>query len=188
MGISYAADELSELLGSCGTNVSIHRSVEMFFPKRIHVGSNVRIDCFCLLSAGLEGIYLGDHVHVAAGFYLFGGGGVIRMESFSGISARVSIYTSNDDYTEGYLTGPTVPMKYRKVREGPVTLSRHAIVGAGSVLMPGVRLGLASSVGALSFVSRDVPDFAIVVGKPARLIGHRPQRILEREAELMAES
>jgi galactoside O-acetyltransferase len=173
------------MLASVGDNVNIHRSVLMFSPHLIHVGSNVRIDCFSLLSAGQEGIYIGDHIHIAAGVYLFGAGGRIVLESFSGLSSRVAVYTASDDYTEGYLTNPTVPMKFRKVHRGDVVLGRHAIVGAGSILLPGVTLGLAASVGALTLVHKPVADFAVVAGFPFKRLGERNRCILEIEKQLL---
>lgn len=175
------------MLASIGDNVNVHRSVQMFSPHLIHVGSNVRIDCFSLLSAGQEGIYIGDHVHIAAGVYLFGSGGRIVLESFCNLSSRVAVYTASDDYTEGYLTNPTVPRKFRKVRHGEVILRRHAIVGTGSILLPGVTLGLAASVGALTLIHKAVEDFAVVAGIPFRVVGERNRRILDGEKKLLEE-
>jgi len=175
------------MLAEVGHNVSIHRSVLMFSPHLIRIGSNTRIDCFGLLSAGPDGICIGDHVHIAAGVYLFGSGGRIVLESFCNLSSRVAVYTASDDYTEGYLTNPTVPMKFRKVQQGDVTLRRHAIVGTGGVLLPGVTLGLAASVGALTLVRKSVEDFVVVAGCPSRIIGTRDKRILEEEKKLLEE-
>ncbi len=182
---SYSSDELRAMFASVGDNVNVHRSVLMFSPSSIHIGSNVRIDCFSLLSAGKDGIYIGDHVHIAAGVYLFGSGGRIVLESFCGLAARVAVYTGNDDYKDGFLTGPTVPMKFRKLRQGDVILRRHVIVGAGSILLPGVTVGLAASIGALTLVHKPVVDFAVVAGTPFRVIGERNRRILENEKELL---
>ncbi len=53
-----------------------------------------------------------------------------------------------------------------------VTIRRGAAVGAGSVLLPGVVLGRWCMVGAGSVVTRDVPAHCLVVGNPARPIGH----------------
>jgi dTDP-4-amino-4,6-dideoxy-D-glucose acyltransferase len=184
---NYTSDELRSMLASVGDNVRVHRSAQMFSPHLIHLGSNVRIDCFSLLSAGQEGIYIGDHVHIAAGAYLFGSGGRIDVESFCNLSSRVVVYTASDDYTEGYLTNPTVPMKFRKVLQGHVILRRHAIVGTGSVILPGVTLGLAASVGALTLVHKSVGDFVVVAGIPFRIVGERNRRILDGEKKLLEE-
>jgi galactoside O-acetyltransferase len=80
-----------------------------------------------------------------------------------------------------------VPAKYRKVSCGDVVFQKHALVGAGSIVMPGVTLGTGASVGALSFVNKNVPEFAIAAGIPIRIIGQRSRRLLELEADLVAE-
>ena len=183
----YSPQELRDLGVVFGDNVSIDRSAQLFNPSRLRIGSNVRIDCFSVLSAGDDGLEIGDHVHLAMGVAIFGASARVVLEDFVGLSARVVVFSGNDDYRDGFLTGPTVPMKYRRVTAGPVTFRRHAIVGAGTVILPGVELGIAASVGALSLVHRSVPDFQIVAGAPARRIGERNPEILERERALREE-
>jgi galactoside O-acetyltransferase len=179
---NYTQDELRDLLGSIGSNVSIHRTVEFFNPKQIFLGSNVRIDCFSLISAGLEGIHLHDYIHIAAGSYLFGSGGKISIESYSNISSRVSLFTSNDDYTDGFMTNPLVPTHLKKVTTGPITLRKHSIIGSGSIILPNVELGQGSAVGALSLVKNSVEPFHIVCGTPAKpLKKTRNPKLLELE-------
>ena len=55
-------------------------------------------------------------------------------------------------------------------RQAP-RIKRGARVGGGSVLLPGVIIGENAFVGAGSVVTKDVPDFAIVAGNPARVVG-----------------
>jgi acetyltransferase-like isoleucine patch superfamily enzyme len=59
------------------------------------------------------------------------------------------------------------------VRQAP-RIGRAARIGGGSVLLPGVTIGANAFVGAGAVVTRDVPDGAIVVGNPARIIGTVP--------------
>jgi galactoside O-acetyltransferase len=53
------------------------------------------------------------------------------------------------------------------------------------VILPGVTLGIAASVGALSLVNKSVPDFFIVAGNPAQKVGIRNSSILARELEFL---
>lgn len=182
--MSYSRVQLESLgFGSLGSDVCIHENVVFFNAAKIFLGSRVRIDCFCLVSAGEEGVHIGNNVHIAASSMIFGGGGRVTMEDFAGLSSRVTLYTASDDYTGQAMTNPTVPPQFRKVSAGPIVLHRHAIIGASSVIMPNVSIGLAAAVGALSFVSRDVPDHEIVSGVPARRIGTRGKKLLEIEQE-----
>jgi acetyltransferase-like isoleucine patch superfamily enzyme len=184
--VYYSESELLETLGSVGRDVRIHKSCVILGGKRIRVGSHVRIDCFSLLSAGEQGITIGDHVHIAVGVCLFGSGGRIRVDDFAGISARTLLYTATDDYTSGNLTGPTIPDKYRKVIQGDIILGKHSVIGCGSVVMP-CRIGLGATVGALSLVKKDVPDFEVVAGIPAVRRSSRSREFLDSEKQLREE-
>ena len=54
-------------------------------------------------------------------------------------------------------------------KSGPVILKKNARIGSHSTIMPGVTIGEDAIVGAHSFVNKDVPDGAVVVGVPAKL-------------------
>jgi galactoside O-acetyltransferase len=63
---------------------------------------------------------------------------------------------------------------------------RHAILGAGCVVLPGVVIGESSAVGALSLVKANVPAFAVVAGVPARIIGQRDSQHVKAAAGYLA--
>ena len=58
-------------------------------------------------------------------------------------------------------------------KKGKVTLKKNARIGSHSVVMPGVTIGENAVVGAFSFVNEDVPDNAVVMGIPARIIDNK---------------
>ncbi|ABC78472.1 acyltransferase [Syntrophus aciditrophicus] len=55
-------------------------------------------------------------------------------------------------------------------RQGPVVLKKNCRIGSHSVVMPGVTVGENAVVGACSFVNADIPENAVAVGMPARVI------------------
>jgi galactoside O-acetyltransferase len=99
---------------------------------------------------------------------------------------RATLFTGSDDFSMGFLTNPTIPAKFRHVKSGDVVLRKHALVGCGAVVMP-VTLGVAASVGALSFVNKNVGDFEVVSGCPAVKVGMRHPRILDLERQFLDE-
>ena len=56
----------------------------------------------------------------------------------------------------------------------PITIGKNAFIGARAMILPGVCIGDRAIVGAMSVVSKDVPDHEIVAGNPAKKIGERP--------------
>jgi galactoside O-acetyltransferase len=163
-----------------GEDIQISPLARFYGAERIHLGSHVRIDDFCILSIGEGGIEIGSFVHIAAYCSLIGQA-KISMQDFSGLSSRVSVYSSSDDYSGRTLTNPTVPEKYKAVTHAPVLIGRHVIVGAGSVILPGAQLGEGSAVGALSLVTKTCEPFWIYAGYPAKKIKKRDDRLLSLE-------
>lgn len=170
---------------SVGENVQISDCASFYGVSRITLGNNVRIDDFCVLAAGVGGILIGNYVHIAVGSSLIGAG-MITMSDFSGLSSRISIYSSSDDYSGATLTNPTVPSEYTGVTHADVFLGKHVIVGSGSVILPGVTIEDGVAVGALSLVSKNCKAFGIYAGNPARRIKERKRDLLDLEQCFMA--
>lgn len=166
-----------------GQNVLVSDKASIYNAANIVLGDNVRIDDFCVLSAGKGGIVVGNHVHIAVFSSLIGAGRMI-LDDFCNLSSRVSIYSSSDDYSGRTLTNPTIPDEFKAVQHGPVQLGRHVIVGSGSVVLPMVTLGTGCAVGALSLVSQSYPEFTIVGGVPAKRIGERRRDLVSLEVKL----
>lgn len=174
----YTANELKQLqLGSVGSNVLISRKASLYNPQHIHIGNHVRIDDFCVLSAGKGGIYIGNYIHIAV-FCSLMGQGKIQLENFSGLSSRVSIYSSNDDYSGHFMTNPTVPTHLTNVTHGNVLLEEHVIVGAGTIILPNVIIKQGAAIGALSLIRKNCTAFGIYFGVPAKRIGERKKDLL----------
>lgn len=168
-----------------GNDVFISDMARFHGTERIRLGNSVRIDDFCVLSAGAGGIDIGDHVHVAVYTSIIGAGSV-SIGSFANLSSRVSIYSSSDDYSGRTMTNPMVPDEFKNVHHADVRIGRHVIVGSGSILLPGVKLADGVAVGALSLVRDDCAEFTIYVGVPARAIGERKRDVLDAERLLRA--
>lgn len=169
-----------------GRNVMISERASFFRCAKISIGDNVRIDDFCVLSAGDGGIHIGNHVHVAVYTSLIGRGR-ITLDDFCNLSSRVSIYSSSDDYSGATMTNPTVPARYTGVTDADVHVGRHVIIGCGSVVLPGVRLEEGVAVGALSLVKDSCAPFGIYAGNPARRVRERQQDLLALERRFLAE-
>jgi dTDP-4-amino-4,6-dideoxy-D-glucose acyltransferase len=186
----YSVEELAQLgFNVFGQEVHISRKASFYGAQRISIGSHVRIDDFCIISAGEGGVTIGNYIHIAAYSSIIGGGEV-SLEDFVNISSRVSIYSSNDDYSGAVMTGPMVPTNWTNIAKASVVIKRHVIIGCGSVILPGITIGEGVAIGALSLVKADCKPFEIYCGTPARFVGTRQQTLLacEREFYLANES
>jgi galactoside O-acetyltransferase len=183
--MSFFSDE--ELLGlgfaRLGRGVKLSRLASLHGTSRISIGDHSRIDDFCVLSAGDGGIVIGKHVHVAAMCTLIGKA-KIELADFSGISSRVSVYSSSDDFSGAVMTGPTVPTEFTRVDSRPVRIGRHVIVGTGSVVLPGTVIEDGVALGALSLAKGLLREFTLYSGVPAKEIRPRKRDLLELEAAL----
>lgn len=181
------SDELHNFgFAAFGPNVLISRKASIYGADHIWLGNHVRIDDFCVLSAGDGGIVIEDRVHIATYVSMIGRGR-ISLGAYSGLSSRVSIYSSNDDYSGMAMTNPMVPPEYTNVRHADVSIGRHAIVGSGSIVLPGVEIGEGVAIGAMSLVKRSCEPFGIYMGVPSRRIGERSRSLLDVERKLRAD-
>lgn len=185
----YAESELAQLgFAAYGADVKISRNCAIIGAKNVRIGSHVRIDDYVVISAASGSLELGSYIHIAAGAYLGCAGG-ITLGDFTAISHGTKVYSASDDYSGAALTNPTVPKKYLKVDVAPVVLCRHAIIGAGSIVLPGSTIAEGTAVGAMSLIKRgfQCAPWAVYFGSPARKIANRSKLMLEAEAALLAE-
>lgn len=173
--------ELNDLgFKSLGENVLISDKCSIYNAKNISIGDNTRIDDFAILSAGEGGIEIGKYVHIACFATIIGKGKVI-MKDYSGLSSKVSIYSSSDNYNGEFMTNPCLPENLTNTIHKDVTIGKHVVVGSGSVVLPGVILDDGCAVGAMSLVNKSVEGQFIIAGVPAKPIKPRKLNIFELE-------
>ena len=180
--MAFLNDKQIESMGfkSVGENVQLSDKASYYNCKNISIGNNTRIDDFCVLSAGEDGIEIGNYVHIAIGVSVIGAAKISIMD-FAGLSSRVSIYSSNDDYSGEYMTNPMIPSEFTNVTHGAVSIGKHAIIGSGSVILPNVTLEDGVAVGALSLVTKSCSEFGVYIGTPAKKIKERKKGVLKYE-------
>ena len=152
--------------------VTIYPLAKIIGKENIEFGENVIIDDFVFIYAKNK-MRIGNYVHIASHASIAGGEN-FNMEDYSGISCGVRIFTTSDDFKDYGFGNPTIGEKYRNLNKAPVNIGKFAIIGANSVLLPGVNIGEGVSVGANSVVSRDLESWGIYVNN--RRIGERNKK------------
>ena len=167
-----------------GKSVKISDKASIYDADQIEIGDFSRIDDFCVISGKIN---IGKFVHIAPFCLLAGGEKGISMADFSGLAYYVQIFSQSDDYTGRTLTNPTVPPAYKLEKKMPVSLGRHVIIGAGSLVFPGVEIAEGCSVGAMTLVNKSTQPWGVYVGNPARRVKERKKDLLELEKQFLTE-
>lgn len=122
-------------------------------PKAV-IGHDCNICSHCLIE---NDVILGDRVTVKSGVQLWDG---LRVgdDVFIGPNAT---FTNDRQPRSGN----------REFTQLQTVLEEGCSIGAGAVVLPGIRIGAGAMVGAGAVVTRDVPAGSTVVGNPARMLG-----------------
>ena len=169
-----------------GIDITIYPGARLIATENIAIGSRVVIDDFVFVGRHSR-LAIGNHVHLATGCSITGGGDCVICD-FAGISSGARIITGTDDFLGEGLTGPTVPPRYRVVLRGSVVIGAHAIIGANAVVLPNITIGEGATIGAGAVVTRDVEPWSVCAGIPAkRMKTRRADRIRELEEALLKE-
>lgn len=153
---------------------------------QVQAGKNVYIGKHCALK-GKSNIVLDDGVTVRPYAQIWSGGGTVRIGRGSEIGERCRIPIANSlEIGEKVLLSPNVYItdcdhEYRNIdvpviEQGIVQKGQAVSIGDGSyigintVIVGNVKIGKHCVIGANSVVTKDVPDYSVAVGIPARVI------------------
>lgn len=186
---------LPGLFRSAGGGSQFGRDIVLRHPNKIVLGANVVIDDNCMLDArgAIEddGFSVGDGTLVARQTILQTKQGYLRIGSNCSIGTNCFIASAGgieigDDVMiagNAYIGGGRYTMDTRAVpilkqglySEGPVVVGSGVWVGAGVTILDGVTVGEGAVLAAGAVITKDVPDYAIVGGVPAKVIRYRPE-------------
>lgn len=178
--MAYYTDEQLEKLGFkfIGKNIKISDRASIYNYEEIEIDDNSRIDDFCVVSGKIK---IGKNVHITPMCLVAGGEKGIVFEDFTTIAYGVQVFTQSDDYSGKTMTNSTIPKKFKNEIMKEVILKKYSIVGAGSIIMPGVILAEGTSIGAMSLVLKSTEAWSIYVGNPAKKLKDRKKDLLELE-------
>lgn len=128
---------------TCGKNVSIGRCC--FIHKNTFIGENSGIGYKCHINNGVQ---IGDNVLMGL---------------------EVLTYTQNHIFKD-----INIPIRKQGMSEiSKIVIEDDVWIGARVCILPGVRIGRGSVIGAYSVIAKDIPPFSVVVGNPGKIIKKR---------------
>lgn len=133
-----------------GEGVNISPNATFSYAERIEIGARTSIGARCVIWAGpaTARILIGDDTL---------------------LGPEVMITASNYRFNDG------APVTQQAMDEADVTIGADVWLGARVIVLPGATIGKGAIIGAGTLVKGDIPDFAIAVGTPARIVGYRDQ-------------
>lgn len=181
----YAQHELESMgFKTLGKNVRISTKASIYNCDQIEIGDNSRIDDFCVISGKVK---IARFVHIAPFCLVAGGEKGIEFCDFSGLAYAVQVFTQSDDYSGKTMTNPNIPAKYKNESKKAVFIGKHVIIGASSVVLPGVNVAEGTSIGAKSLVRKSTEEWTIYNGNPAQKFKKRSKDLLVLEKEFLKE-
>jgi galactoside O-acetyltransferase len=171
-----------------GKNVKIFSTVKIINPENISIGDESIIADFSFIYGVGRGIEIGNFCHITEHGIIQAGGKVI-MGDFSAIGPRTTILAATDDYEgNGFIGLGIFGEKYRNIQFRDVIIGRHAHIGMGCIIMPGITIGEGCSIGAGSLVTKDMPEWTICYGHPCKPMRPKSkEKQLEMEKEFLRE-
>lgn len=172
----YDEKELQCLgLKAIGNNVLISKKASIYEAENISIGSNVRIDDFCILSGRIK---IGNYVHIAAFCGLFAGDAGIEINDFVNISSKCNVYSISDDFSGNFMTSPLIPTQYKNIEKQKIIMEKHSIIGTASTLLPGAYLNEGTALGSMSMLKSKTEPWKIYAGVPAKPKKIRNKKLL----------
>lgn len=175
-------------IGQMGKDVIVDQHVEIWGVSNVSIGKGCHLDMYARLAAG-EGshgqhgrIEIGDHVHIGPQCQLAGRGG-ITIGSYTAITAGTKIFSASnvgenpDNLRDLLPMSHAAPLNRQQIYEAPVKIGHHAFIGLNVCILPGVTIGNGAIVNSGTVVTRNVPDYGIVSGNPAKITGYRTPRV-----------
>lgn len=177
------------LFRSAGRGLILGRGLVLRHPGRISIGHQVAIDDYTFIDgsgSGEIGVVFGDGVILSRNCAVLGKNGHVVLEnrvdvgcncvfaSASGIRVGVATIIAGNCYIGGgryhhdHLAMPI--MDQGAYSRGEIVIGEGSWLGAGAIVLDGVRLGKGVIVGAGAVVTKDAPDYAVLVGAPARIL------------------
>lgn len=134
----------SHLFAKCGKNVNVEHGADFGSGRDIEVGDNSGIGINCVVRKAV----IGNNVMMGPEVYFVG-----RNHRFDSLEKPMD--------EQGYLEAE------------PPVVGDDVWIGTRAIILPGIKIGRGAVIGAGAVVTKDVPEYAIVGGNPAKVIRYR---------------
>lgn len=142
--------------------------LRIFYLRHI-IGISIGKECFIHMGCFVEGknIIIGNNTVIGRNCYLGGSGGTLTIKNNVSITAQTYIFCST------HLKDSPI---FKCIHED-VTIEDYVWIGARAMILPGIKIGRGAILGASSTATKDIPDYCVYAGSPAKEIGKRSKHL-----------
>ncbi|RNL52641.1 acyltransferase [Pedobacter jejuensis] len=145
-----------------GAIVRYNTRLDVFPFNDFRLGNNSVIEDFATINNGVGDVIIGDKTIVGMGNVIIG---PVTIGNHVMMAQNIVISGLNHGYED-----VNTPPSLQKVSCKPIVIADDVWIGANSVITAGVVLGKHCIIGAGSVVTKNIPEFSVAVGNPARVI------------------
>lgn len=151
-----------------GRGSKIYFSVRMDTPpyRRFSLGRHSVVESYSCINNAVGDVIIGDNTRIGLHNTIIG---PVTIGSHVNLAQGITVTALNHNFTN-----PAELIDRQGVSTRPVAIADDVWIGANAVVLPGVSIGRHCVVAAGAVVSKDVPDYSIVAGVPAKVIKHIP--------------
>lgn len=136
--------------------------IDVFPWNQFTIGKNTLIEDFTTINNGAGDIIIGDNARIGIGSVVIG---PVRFGNKVGLGQHVFISGFNHGYEDG-----SCDSNEQALVKKEVIIGDDSHIGANAVIVAGVHIGKRCQIGAGSVVTKDIPDYSVAVGNPAKVI------------------
>ncbi|MBS7196984.1 MAG: acyltransferase [Bacteroidales bacterium] len=155
---------INPIIHKKGKGAKIRRRTRLdIFPwHKFSLGNHATIEDFVTVANGAGDLIIGNLVRIGIGSVVLG---PVTIKSGCGLGQHVFIAGFNHGYEDA-----TSNSKFQELIRKPVIIEEDTHIGSNSVVIAGVHIGKRCQIGAGSVVTKDIPDYCIAAGNPAKII------------------
>lgn len=155
---------LAPLYQHRGRGSKIYRSVRMDTPpyRTFSLGRQSVVESYCCINNAVGDVVIGDHTRIGIHCTVIG---PVTIGSHVNLAQGITATALNHNFED---TGKRIDQQ--GVSTNPVVIGDDVWIGANAVVLPGVTIGKHCVVAAGAVVTKDVPDFTVVGGVPAKIL------------------
>jgi len=144
------------------TTIRFNTRMDLFPFNKFEIGANSIIESFATINNGVGDVFIGNNVGVGLNNVIIG---PVKLGNYVMLAQNIVIAGLNHGYED-----VTTPPRKQKVVTKQITIEDDVWIGANCVITAGVTIGKHAVIGAGSVVTKDIPQFSVAVGNPARVI------------------